>query len=542
MKLKRKSIAFFLIILGIISLFLQFSQAEFQIPIFADNLDLLIRALAHSQGNFDVSANRNFGWSLFIAPFLFLIDSDNFLDYSNLVRTLGIAVSTFAIFPTYLLARKFFDEKYSLVAASLLAVEPNLTHIAWHGNTEPLFMIALVGAIYFILAQNKNSKTLYLAFLLAGISFWIRPMGLVMIIVLTIIYFIRFRRSSNLLRYSAYLLIFLIIISPVLVVRELQYGDPFYYHDVEKGFITETSKLHATNIEPVSLSEYIDNNGFDSFFRFFVIEGIYNLLVTLGKVSLPYLTILLPIGAILSLKFSEQVKSNFLYVWILILISSASMLVVFAIIPTGRYLYPIMPFLIIFSTLPIMKITEFSRNPFSKSEKKKKIFIIIIIGIIIISSAIWMSLRYEFPDSELYQERIEFNKFLRDNLKGKIYDDSSATIFFYWVEVVKNERFKTIYFDKGIGTKYEGYTDLTKIQIYGNSFKEIISEGEKLGLDYIVLNGKGQFFNKFMNEVYYDEENYPYLIKIFDSENEGYKRLKVKVFGIDYGKYHEYFN
>ena len=61
MILERKQIAVFLIILGFISILFQIYQADFQIPIYSDNLDLLERAFAHSQGNFDMSPNRNFG-------------------------------------------------------------------------------------------------------------------------------------------------------------------------------------------------------------------------------------------------------------------------------------------------------------------------------------------------------------------------------------------------------------------------------------------------------------------------------------------------
>lgn len=537
----RKQIAAFLIILGFISILFQTYQADFQIPIYSDNLDLLERAFAHSQGNFDMSQNRNFGWPLFIAPFLFLIDSDNFIDYSNLVRTLGIAVTTFAILPTYLLARRFFDEKYALVAASLLAVEPNLTNIAWHGNTEPLFMVALIGSFYFILGKNNN-RIFYLSFLLAGISFWIRPMGMIMLIIITIIYFVRFRKSSNLLRYAACLLIFLITISPVLIVRDLQYGDPFFYGDVNKGFIIENSMLHATNVEPVTFSEYVEKKGFLSFLETFVYGGIKNIIIELGKISLPYQTVLLPIGLILSFKLTGAIRTNFFYNWILIFISLASLIFVISIVPEKRYLFPLMPFLILFSTLPIMRITEATSNPFSNSEKRKIIFITILIGIIIISSFIWITVRYELPDQKFENEKMEFSKYLRNNLQGKIYDDSIATNFFYWVEVVKDNRYKTIYLDQSKGIEYEGYNDLIKIQVYGNSFDEIITEGEKLGLDYIVLNSDGQFFNKFMNVIYYNEEKYPYLIKVFDTENEGYEKLKVKVFKINYDQYYESLN
>ena len=82
----------------------------------------------------------------------------------------------------------------------------------------------------------------------------------------------------------------------------------------------------------------------------------------------------------------------------------------------------------------------------------------------------------------------------------------------------------------------------SRVQIYGNSFEEVIQEGEKIGLNYIVLNGDGHIFNKFMNDIYYSEEKYPYLLKIFDSEKEGFEKLKVKVFRIDYNEFQNILN
>ena len=40
----------------------------------------------------------------------------------------------------------------------------------------------------------------------------------------------------------------------------------------------------------------------------------------------------------------------------------------------------------------------------------------------------------------------------------------------------------------------------------------------------------------FLKDVFYHEEKYPYLIKTFDSQENGYK-YHVKIFKIDYGKF-----
>jgi len=49
----------------------------------------------------------------------------------------------------YILARKFFNEKYSLVAASLFAFEPHLNRWSSLGFTEPLNILVLIGSFHF---------------------------------------------------------------------------------------------------------------------------------------------------------------------------------------------------------------------------------------------------------------------------------------------------------------------------------------------------------------------------------------------------------
>jgi hypothetical protein len=40
-----------------------------------------------------------------------------------------------------------------------------------------------------------------------------------------------------------------------------------------------------------------------------------------------------------------------------------------------------------------------------------------------------------------------------------------------------------------------------------------------------------------VDEIYYDENQYPYLKKIFDSNEKSFTKLKLKVFEIDYNKF-----
>ncbi len=70
------------------------------------------------------------------------------------------------------------------------------------------------------------------------------------------------------------------------------------------------------------------------------------------------------------------------------------------------------------------------------------------------------------------------------------------------------------------------------------SIKDGIENGREKGLSYLVadsLNTKPNR-NPILNDVFYHEERYPYLEKIFDSVEHGYK-YHVKVFKINYEKF-----
>ena len=59
---------------------------------------------------------------------------------------------------------------------------------------------------------------------------------------------------------------------------------------------------------------------------------------------------------------------------------------------------------------------------------------------------------------------------------------------------------------------------------------------------FIVINKKGVTteWYPFLEDVYDDDIHYPYLKKIMDSNELGFKNLDVKLFEIDYKIFHEF--
>ena len=536
--MNKKQIICFLVVISLISLGFKLYLVDFSIPVNSDNLDYTLTAIAHTNGDFSQSSHRSMGWSLFVSIFFGFMDSENFFHYSNTIRALSIAVATFTIPMMYLVGRKFFDARYSLLLTSLFAFEPHLNYNSGFGLSEPLFHLAIIGSFYFIL--NKNTRFVMISLLLAGIAYWIRMNGVFVFIVITIIYFITLRKSPNLFRnYGLGVVLFLLVISPVLIERNEEFGDPFYseYRKIIFAGSPELMVSEGSKQTTNSALDYIDENGLFSFVQTFILQGIYNSLKLISALSFPYLFILIPFGIIFSFRAFDQ-KPNYIKAnWIFILIGLASLIIVMAMFPDRRHLLFLLPFLMIFSVIPIQRVTEYGLSTFSFSRKQKDIFLIIIIITVIFLSSLFM-IRYGTPYHVLDNEKLEFSEYALNNLQGVVLRDWGGSLDYvpYLTITESPEKFKNYEINSQIT---EGNSFTSSGAPYGETLEELISDGEKYELKYIIANEKQGFYHPFTDELYDNYSQYPYLKKIFDSDEFGFEKLKIKVFEINYEKFHE---
>ena len=541
----KRNIVLFLIIIGTISLLFKLLTVDFSLPFRGDNMFYTLEALQYSQGDYFIPQKTNPGWPLFISSFLWLFNSDNFIDYSNLVRGLSLSVMSFTILPMYILARKFFDQKYSLVAVILFAFEPHLNYIAGRGVSEPLFILISVLAFLFIL--DKKPKFIFLSFILSGIFWWIRIEGFYLFIIISIIYLLNFRKSRNFIRnYGICIAIFLIVVSPMFLQRDMQYGDPFYIWYGENFFAEDYSELLTIIIDSGVILNKFEEYGIFSFIDKFVIKGISNLSNALASISYPYLFILLPFGILFSLRAFDQNKDYIRANWIFTLTILATLLIPFSLITDQRFLFVLLPFLIIFAVLPIQRLIEYGLSTFSFSKKQKTISLLIILSIVVILSALFTTgvskYGYGLIDSEKENEKIEYAKFLVNNLDGRMLDGGYVTEYVKTIKYTETaELFENYKSPRGKDPFPDTYTSGSLVMIHevGKTLEELISNGEKSGLKYIGISEDGSDMLLFLDDVYLHDENYPYLIKISDSVEEGYQKLKVKVFRIDYNIFHQ---
>ena len=546
-RMTKKNIILFLIIIGTISLGLKLYTVDFTVLPNEDAFEYVLIAFAHNNGDFTEHPRKTFGWTIFVSPFFQLIDSNNFLDYVNITRGLGLAISIVTIIPMYILSRKFFDDKYSLCATGLFAFEPHLNYLAWQGLTEQLYILAIILSMYFIL--NRNSNYSYLSFLTIGLLWWVKWQGAIMLLIVSIIFFKIFKKTPKLfVKYSICLSITLIIVSPMLLDRYEQFGDPFYFSQSEHLFLGDYASILAYNMKDVEYSafDYIDDNGFGKFIGNFVLVGIYNLLLTLFKMSLPYLIVFLPFGIIFSLRAFDQEKKYIQSNWILILGTLIPFIVYFAILPEKRLIYHVYPFLIILAIIPLQRFVEYGLSTFSYNERQKKIVLVSIMAVVLILSSFY-TLRYDLPDPELNDEKILFAETIDSKFEGRILDTGDTLQGLNYVHATNPLGvFKNYKIHNNLSTDFmEEFNsenrNLKPIQLYAKSLEDFIEVSYEYELNYISINKNGvsDVFYPYLDEIYESEEEFSYLTKVFDTEREGFEKLKVKVFEINYEIFHE---
>jgi hypothetical protein len=472
-----------------------------------------------------------------------IINSNDLLDYTNLARVLGLIISTATIFPMYFLARKFFDEKYSLIAASLFAFEPHLNYNSGAALSEPLLILVLITSMIFIL--HNKTKYFYLAFVFAGLCWWVRLEVIYPMLAIILIYFVIHRSKRNSLRNFSFCIVFLLItISPLFIQRDLQFDDPFYVWYTGTILADDYTEL-LTSPEDAGITDFVEKHGILGLMDRFA-NGLTNLFNVLFRILYPYLFILIPFGVLFSLRPIGQKLKNVKANWIMILSIIGVLVIPFAIIDERRFLFPLLPFLIVLSTIPIQRVTNYGLSTFSFSERQKSVFLVIVVGVVLLLSTIFTMGVGEFgygqPNSVMEYEKIEFTEYLVENHDGKILRDETVIDYLAYASLTSGDNdFKSFKSPRGKNP----YPDLYEpgkvvwLSVNGKNMKELIINGELRELKYIGILEKGSYFFPFLNDLYHNEEEYPYMEKIFDSDEMNYKEFKIKAFEINYQKFHD---
>ena len=134
-------------------------------------------------------------------------------------KIFSVLISISTTIPVYFLCKKFVQRKFALIGASIIAFDPRLMINSFLGITDPLFLLLSVTSLVLFLHSNK--KAVYLSFVIVGLSSLVRTEGMAIFLVLSIMFFIKYRNENYkiIFRYLLILIIFGLVLLPLSAYR-----------------------------------------------------------------------------------------------------------------------------------------------------------------------------------------------------------------------------------------------------------------------------------------------------------------------------------
>ena len=459
----------------------------------------------------------NNGWPTFLSVFFMFFESNNFMDYILIQRIVGVILSTSTSIVVYFLCRRFFSKNVSLIGAAIFCFEPRVIFNSVLGITEPLYILLISLSILFTIA--KNSRYVYFAFLVAGFATLVRYEGLLIIIPISIVYFLHNKRGKRAItKYLILISIFILVISPMMIIRNDTMGqDGIFSHYIGGSTFLSNRILQGM---PDDDGLYQGDPGINNP-TYFLNLALTNFVKFLGWTMIPIFILFIPIS--LMLLFKNKSWKNIDSKTLLIILS----LIVLALptlygygrgIMETRYLYVLFP---LFCIISIYMVNEV----FMRISRKKILVCLTIAGLITIST---IFIDIEKENYEHAKETFEISKIIVE--KTEIINANPIDKSFLTVSGLMKIWPETPNIDDTGGLT----TSITKKSL--SDFETIEDTIEANILTHIVLDDKNP--KKFLNDIFHNEKKYEYLEKVYDSKLEGYN-YHVKIFQIDYNKYYE---
>jgi len=438
----------------------------------------------------------NNGWPTFLSVFFYFFNSDNFLDYMALQRYVTIIISVSTIIPLFILCRKFCGNGLSLLGASLFVFQPRIIENSLTGLTEPLFILLELSCLALFLQNNWKFK--YLSFAFLALACLIRYEGIVLIIPLSIFFLLKNRDAKIIIpRFLIAISIFLLVLLPMIFVRMETVGyDGIFSHSV--AAIQVSSGILPANTLNAA-------------------ESILLLIKSTALSVFPIFFIFLPLGI-----FGFFRNRNFDKYTVLLFLIFMFIPIIYASvrgISEPRYLLTIFPILSLFSVFTVNEIIK-------KSNKTKLITIVFVVGILSLSIFYLDYNKIDYAhELDAYHIGLEVSK------RASVINDYYPEVKYVHnkIDVVSNLGTFPV-----LSSEIEPKVKLIPTQGY-TSLNEFIDYGKNEGLTHIIAD-ENENRSNFINDVFRNEEKFPYIIKIYDSIEHGYD-YHLKIFRINYEKF-----
>ena len=532
----KKNIILYLGLILTLGLSLRFYYLPYDVPIATDGFySFVYAAKTVFEGNLPVGyGTTNTGWANFLALFFSLSDTSDPFYLMQIQRSLSVILSSLTIIPAFFIFRKFVNVRWALFGCLLLIIEPRLLMSSLEGINYQLFFLLFVLAIALFL--TKTNLTLFLSFGCIACATLVRYEGLLLLIPLSTMYFLKFKDKKSVVKFLGMIFIVIIILAPISVLRiqatenlcyetsfGVRCGSDGFTHDILVGqrFLSHTlNAALGQEVSETAIYLFNENNEkTDNYAVLFVNKIIVSfsaLLKFIGLALIPYFAFFVLYNIILRIKNKKSIKLDWDKKMI---VFTASIMFLPALYAYMRGIEEIRYVLIIIPLVCILSISW--TNSISEKISKNLGVIIILMVLVLISSIIFI----EFEKRDSIHDRESFL------ISQKIVELTNMTNSFHQSGYVKtavlssswpvlpeaSQNGKPIHVFQKVSTN--DYDDLA----------EFIIDSRKYDLRYLVVDEDNELFAALR----INPTVYPYLIKIFDSDEVGYKN-HFMIYEIDY--------
>ena len=532
----KKNIILYLGLILTLGLSLRFYYLPYDVPIATDGFySFVYAAKTVFEGNLPVGyGTTNSGWANFLALFFSLSDTSDPFYLMQIQRSLSVILSSLTIIPAFFIFRKFVNVRWALFGCLLLIIEPRLLMSSLEGLNYQLFFLLFVLVIALFLTKTK--LTLFLSFGCIACATLVRYEGLLLLIPLSTMYFLKFKDKKSVVKFLGMIFIVIIILAPISVLRiqatenlcyetsfGVRCGSDGFTHNILVGqrFLSHTlNAALGQEVSETAIYLFNENNEkTDNYAVLFVNKIIVSfsaLLKFIGLALIPYFAFFVLYNIILRIKNKKSIKLDWDKKMI---VFTASIMFLPALYAYMRGIEEIRYVLIIIPLVCILSISW--TNSISEKISKNLGVIIILMVLVLISSIIFI----EFEKRDSIHDRESFL------ISQKIVELTNMTNSFHQSGYVKtavlssswpvlpeaSQNGKPIHVFQKVSTN--DYDDLA----------EFIIDSRKYDLRYLVVDEDNELFAALR----INPTVYPYLIKIFDSDEVGYKN-HFMIYEIDY--------
>ena len=532
----KKNIILYLGLILTLGLSLRFYYLPYDVPIATDGFySFVYAAKTVFEGNLPIGyGTTNTGWANFLALFFSLSDTSDPFYLMQIQRSLSVILSSLTIIPAFFIFRKFVNVRWALFGCLLLIIEPRLLMSSLEGINYQLFFLLFVLVIALFLTKTK--LTLFLSFGCIACATLVRYEGLLLLIPLSTMYFLKFKDKKSVVKFLGMIFIVIIILAPISVLRiqatenlcyetsfGVRCGSDGFTHDILVGqrFLSHTlNAALGQEVSETAIYLFNENNEkTDNYAVLFVNKIIVSfsaLLKFIGLALIPYFAFFVLYNIILRIKNKKSIKLDWDKKMI---VFTASIMFLPALYAYMRGIEEIRYVLIIIPLVCILSISW--TNSISEKISKNLGVIIILMVLVLISSIIFI----EFEKRDSIHDRESFL------ISQKIVELTNMTNSFHQSGYVKtavlssswpvlpeaSQNGKPIHVFQKVSTN--DYDDLA----------EFIIDSRKYDLRYLVVDEDNELFAALR----INPTVYPYLIKIFDSDEVGYKN-HFMIYEIDY--------